>query len=535
MDSRNITLGLLAGLLLVMGLACNRSDSSRSSELPLPPRPAPSKEMVARVHLLGERRLGMEAGAYYLMRILTMAQTKRLEEQTVYKLSTAPWRFTTGDAALGNIGGTWLQPLLNNLIQEESYFEIRQPASQRPETVLAIRLNPEQAGHWWTNLSVVVESLSGNHSIFNENGWSVKLPQEPNLFELKRIGDWTLLGLAHERNSLLSEVAGRIRQYKVPYFASETNYWLEADFDPSRVAKLLGLDDGVLTNFERVHVTANGDGANMITHGELTLSHSVALKLDSWTIPTNVIPEALANFTAVRGMQPWIASTKLWKDSKAGLPPDQYYSWTSQGSPLQMYVAAPLPGDGEQLRQLSAVLLEKGNSWLATNGVGNLQAAPDGNGLVWNGLPMASPFLKSVDAGSGKIALAGLVQDPAPASNPAVSGEMYQDIIRRTNLVFYDWELSGPRTESLLYVGQVLRIGTRRPQLPSDSVGVAWLNALMPRLNSSTTLVTLSDTNKLTVIRKSTLGLTGWELHLLTDWLESPGFPRGSYTSSTKP
>jgi len=39
----------------------------------------------------------------------------------------------------------------------------------------------------------------------------------------------------------------------------------------------------------------------------------------------------------------------------------------------------------------------------------------------------------------------------------------------------------------------------------------------------------------LTFARKSTLGFTALELHLLADWLESPRFPHGLHTFPAPP
>jgi hypothetical protein len=69
-------------------------------------------------------------------------------------------------------------------------------------------------------------------------------------------------------------------------------------------------------------------------------------------------------------------------------------------------------------------------------------------------------------------------------------------------------------------------------QLPQDSVGLTWLGTIRARLDESTTTITQTAPNQLSFDRKSTLGFTAPELHLLIDWLESPRFPLGLYTLS---
>ena len=54
------------------------------------------------------------------------------------------------------------------------------------------------------------------------------------------------------------------------------------------------------------------------------------------------------------------------------------------------------------------------------------------------------------------------------------------------------------------------------------------------RLGNSTTTIALTGTNQLTFKRKSATGFTAAELHLLSDWFESPDFPRGLYSTRTR-
>jgi hypothetical protein len=103
-------------------------------------------------------------------------------------------------------------------------------------------------------------------------------------------------------------------------------------------------------------------------------------------------------------------------------------------------------------------------------------------------------------------------------------------LMRRPNVIGYDWELSGRRIASDYYLGQLLRTACRSALLPPESVGSIWLHALANRLNASATIISFSDPSQLALIRKSTLGFNAVELHALVDWLESSDFPLKSYT-----
>lgn len=64
---------------------------------------------------------------------------------------------------------------------------------------------------------------------------------------------------------------------------------------------------------------------------------------------------------------------------------------------------------------------------------------------------------------------------------------------------------------------------------------MAWLTNAAPRLGDCVTVVTRTGPAQLTLARKSTVGFTALELHLLADWLESPLFPHGLNTFEGPP
>ena len=107
--------------------------------------------------------------------------------------------------------------------------------------------------------------------------------------------------------------------------------------------------------------------------------------------------------------------------------------------------------------------------------------------------------------------------------------------MNRTNAVYYDWEITGPRTDQWLYMGQFARLVCNKDQLPFSSPATLWLKDIAPRLGASLTVITQTGPNQLSFTRKSTIGFTGIELNLLADWLESPQFPIGLPTFLAPP
>jgi hypothetical protein len=290
-----------------------------------------------------------------------------------------------------------------------------------------------------------------------------------------------------------------------------------------------------------VSLAIAGDGANVLTQGKMIFPGPLHVECEPWLFPTNLIPEPLNSFTAVRGLRPWLSSWKIWN----GLPldaPSQLCFWSLPGKDSQVYFAAPLPEASNQVNHLTEYLLAKTNPWLATNGYVQFERLPESNGASWGNLPSIRPFFKFVDTAHGGTIFGGLLPDTTPGTNtqnnlytrPSRS-RLLAEISAQTNLVYYDWELTATRIDPCLYLGQVSRVVSRHAQLPLESASLKWLKVIEPGLGSSMTSVVCTGTNQLSFSRKSTVGFTGAELQLLADWLESPQFPNGLYSLLTPP
>ncbi|MCU0784798.1 MAG: hypothetical protein MUF81_12305 [Verrucomicrobia bacterium] len=530
MHFRCIGLPLAAALVGATVIGCQKSAPTA------PPASPAATESIARVHWLGKQRLAAETNAASFMDIWHLPASAKLEAQTLDKLSLAPWRMLKGDAATNGAPIALLRPLLDDLVQAESYLEIRGATNPPGELAFAIRLSPERGGLWQTNLAIVLESLTGVRPVAatgNRQGWSLKKHDAPNLVELTRAGDWTVIGLASEQNALLGEVLARLERDRAPFAARATNFWLEAGLDLRGVSRALSLGWNLPEDLPKISMAVIGDGKEVLTRGRLDFTRPQSFALEPWNLPTNLVHDPLISFTAIRGVQPWLASLKMWNDLQLGAPPNQLCFWGLEGMPLLNYFAAPLPDASHRVQAITELLVQKCNPWMATNAMGHFAPAADSNGVVWTDAPIMSPFLRSVDTGGNRFVFGGLLPN-AVTNQPPPDGLLPQ-ILGRTNLVGYDWELTGRRIESWLFTGQLLRMVLHRAQLPFDSArdqcaGTAWFRAAAPTLGNCATYVTQTGTDQLSFARRSTIGFTAVELHWLADWLESPQFPRGLHT-----
>jgi hypothetical protein len=517
-----------------IGNGCNQSPSKSAT----PPLPL-TKDTVVRVHWVGKKQLGIEASAYYLMRIWGLQPSKDIEAQTVSKLALAPDLLAAQPAAVNpQMTAMLVSPLLNDLLQEESYFAVRQPTNRPAEFVLAVRLSVPRSGIWLTNLAILAESLGGIPARplnGDRPGWRIQASNaEKNLIEMFREGEWTFLGIARDKNSLLEETVARARNYPNPFsFRPATNNWLEADLDLSRLSNPL-----FSTNSPFISLAVNGDGANVLTHADLNFPNAIQAPMPSWNIPTNLIHEPLGSFTAVRGIQSMLATSGAWAAlsnliGHSNPPPQQACFWSQQNGQFLNYFAAPQPDAADHVRELTERVMTRSNPWLDARGFVSFSRMPDGNGFTWGNLAIVKPFLTFKDVGADSFVFGGLLAGADSSTNSPIRSTLLQDWPAQTNLFYYDWELTGRRVEPWLYISQIVRTILRRDQMQMTTAGVTWLGAIKARLGESTTEITQTGPNRLSFDRKSTIGLTAPELHLLIDWLESPQFPLGFYTLPT--
>jgi len=510
-DMKQMRLTLVAALAALICLGCDQAASKPPESKPAPTISVSSlpTSTIARIHWLGKKQISATTNSAGLMRVWNAPESSRLEAQTLDKLSTAPWRLIPRAATTNTAAAQLLRPLLEDCVQRESYLEIRRATNLPPELAFAIRLPADRAALWQSNLAALSFQQADNSQLSTINH--------------QQAGDWTIVGIGDGQNALLKDFLARIQRDHAPFAKSATNFWLEADVDLRGVADAFKLKWNLSGDVPRILMNVIGDGSDVYTRGVLEFPKSLGLKLEPWNLPTNIIRGSLASFTVMRGFAAWLGGQEFWNGLRVGPPPNQFCVWASQGVPFQTLFTVPEPNASNRVAQLTESLLERPGRWLETNGSGRLEHAKEHDGLSWIGLPFLAPFLRSQE----HFILGGFFPN-AGAKRP-LPDELLQTL-NRTNLVYYDWEITKPRIEAWFYIGQTLRVTLRKAQLPGESLSTAWLQAQTNTLGACTTAVFQNSPYQLSFSRRSSVGFTAVELHLLADWLESPQFPRGLNT-----
>jgi hypothetical protein len=526
---------LTAAALLLLGNGCQPADTG---ETDVQPAPTPlAADAVLRVHWTGKRRLGVAASAYGLMRLWNLPESARLESQTLAKLAAAPGRILAPVTGRSGDASAALAPLLDDVLQCESYLEIRQPSNGVEQVAFAIRLEPARAAVWHRNLADALSTLTGTYPATRAGSWVLKHAPSQRTVELRQSGAWTLVGLGAERNPLLEEIDARIRSSQVPNVRRSSGNWVEAEVDlPWLLAQEVG-PRPALHDWPRLSLAITGDGAQVITTGEAVFPHALPRDLEPWSIPAGQIHEPLTSFTAVRGLRPLFAAWPAWSAWQLGAAPDQITAWGIEGVPFQFLWATPGSNATNRAALLAEALMTRANPWLARYGTGGFVRAAGGHGAVWDGLPLLSPYVKPVQDAGAEFLQGGAVTNLLAGTNTAAIvyarpsfHALQASLTASTNLLCLDWEVTGPRVESNLYLLHVLRLVFHLSPIPPEATGLNWLRAVRPRLGNCTTQVVQTGPQRLAFHRESSLGLTALELHLLVDWLESNDFPRGLRT-----
>jgi hypothetical protein len=517
----NLRLVVLAGLLAVASLlgGCSKpSDpaggTSTPSEIQNP------KSEILKLHWLGKKQLAADTNASAVWDIWKLPESIRLETQTLDKLATAPWRLWAGAATpLSNAPTTLLRPLLDDLVQEETYLEIQSSPEGSSEIVLAVRLPADRAAIWQANLPAILQSLSAAVATNTS---------------LARTNDWTIVSLTSGPvpstlvPRLFPQLLARLATNGTPHELRPTNHWIEITGNLRPLSQVLKLGWETMTNLPVINLRISGDGQNVRTLGAFDFPAALDLKLDPWSIPTNFICDPLVSFTAVRGVAGHLKKWSWWQPESYGPPPNQVFFWAQSPALWQHFLTYPVAHATNHVTALGEWVRQEWNPLFETNRVGKFDWATNKFGLVWMGVPFFKPVMEPARFGSSDYALIGLFANNA--TNRPVPAGLFTEFNNRTNLVYYDWELTPPQVTSWTQMSQLLRMVFGRRQLSPAMASLPWLKAITPNLGNATTVVTLDTPQRLGLIRSSVLGFTSVELHLLADWFESPEFPHGLHT-----
>lgn len=487
-------------------------------------------DVIARIHFAGVTKIS--SGNSKLTDIANLPETTQLREQTVQKLATTPFRFFKSKIANGNTNdySMLLRPLVEDLLNEESYTEIRGPQSAMPETMIAIRLNSNRAQMWRDGLSMVLSAWTGvpvkpiNGDGFT--GWELRKHHDPNLIRFLRMGDWVLFGWGQDELRLQSGFVQRIKTQKRPVETFKEG-WLDAMVDwPTFMKYHPFTPPGLLpAQLPKMHLSVETRKNDVRPKLVMQFPQALDLNLEPWRFPTNLIRNPLGSFTAVRGVAPWFNQLQVVRQTQPPTVPNQLAFWSSARLPNDSSVSAPMANASNYLAQVGPRLAPVMASFLAQRSMPS-KVYWTNHTVAWLGMPFVMPYLTSAHLPSGDFLFGGTIPPVRRTNATLAPPQLFNEINSKPNLVCYSWENTEERSKQWLSIHQIYLMDNHKALASSSAPGFKWLRAAEKAEKlGSTTEITLTAPDELTLLRNGSIGLNGLELVMLEYWVDAPGFP----------
>lgn len=478
-----------------------------------------------RYHFSGRAHLPAGTNAARFKEIDALPATAELRATLAQKLAGAALPFWRKELPAGATDqSALLRPLFDDFLVAEAFVEVRGAAGST-DTVLAIELADERAQLWNNNLKQLATAwkLGTLRDLTAEGfkGWEVKRSQAPNTLQFFRAGKWVVLGLGQEQLKQLPSLIAEAKKSGRPV-APLRNEFLDL------AADLPGLRSWfpILARWPLPPVVATMSGRGEAVRTEVRLQYSgrIPWKPEPWKIPTNVVSEPLTSFTIAQGIAPWLGQVKGIADLGLTSLPNQFCSWGINHEHCRMYFAAPVSDATNTMHRLAPRLPGFVKATL-TNAQGEFVYVTNKAEVVWSGLPWLIPIVQAETSGKDQYLIGGLF--PLAPKHVPPPEELLGQIRGRTNLVYYDWEITEPRLVHAKGFYQLASIFDARRTLSTNAPSQRWLASIGPKLGNTATEITQTGPQELVLVRRSHLGFTGFELATFSMWLESPVFPFG--------
>jgi hypothetical protein len=332
--------------------------------------------------------------------------------------------------------------------------------------------------------------------------------------------DWVLIGLGNAGSAALAARAAEIKKDGRPAgFRPEA--WMQLEVDLPALAPALGLPGSI--KWPVVSLAWAGRADKLRMEGSLRFSASTIPPLEAWRIPTNSIREPLIGFSAVQGVGDWLANQAWYQQLGISPAPNQVFAWAQSQIPFQTYLVWEWPDVTNTLRAIAPKLTPLAKAHLPKISAGNIAHATNLARINWYGLPIWVPFM--APAPDPGFVVTGLM--PTEGKRIPAPPELFAEVAGRTNIIFYDWEISQARLEDWRMTETFYRMVAGYESPATNSLSYQWLNDtnIASQLGNTVTEVTRVSPTELRVLRSSSAGLTGLELFRLVQWLDDPAFP----------
>jgi hypothetical protein len=416
-----------------------------------------------------------------------------------------------------------LEPLLSDVLQTESLGSFGGSAANPLNFVLALRLDAKRAQLWQDNLGKAFGGAGEKFTAEEFTGWRWNRGASDSFWIVPARG-WLVAGRGNEFLPLQVEFLQQVSRQGRPVPPLQDN-WLEADVDWALLAAWLP-DWSQLLKPARLKISVTGEKDNLRLTARVIYPDAMTWKPGSWQIPEGLVREPLISFTAGQDVAAFLNLSPAFSRLDGDPLTNQFYAWALDQMTFGTYMAWPVVNATNALEKLSTEASIAFSPELKQFNGTELLWQANRRRLVLSNLRVIVPSVETVQDKAGEFLLLSLVQH-LPAGKPAAD-ELWREIKGRTNLVYYDWEMTGPRLHDWGLLGLMLLTRWHPPtddEADARMIEGKWLGELAPLAGNTVTEITHVAPNELSVVRNAPLGFTGIEMFLLSDWLRTIGSP----------
>ncbi|MGV3754635.1 MAG: hypothetical protein ACO1QS_04585 [Verrucomicrobiota bacterium] len=473
---------------------------------------AASVQPLLRWHSVGWQAVTNETEGTRLKELLALPQTVLVKSNTLVALSRNLPAILFPEAPTNKDQATKLRPLLDDVLTYETKVVW---ASESPlRWRLAVKIPVERTGIWTANLYDLLVRGEQLDKIPRTNITDASVTVTYSAAETYRYGlkdSWVTVERAESGYDWDAVTRSEA--------TTGTNTWFALEMQTA-ISKQLG---GLLpaANQPYARLTMEGKGANQTSRLSLKFPQALAVSLPPWQVPTNTIKDPVISFTALRGVGGWWSQQDWLKPLQLTNAPQQAYVWSQPQAYYSTFAAFP----ARDASLLMTNSFSRTNEFTAAMGklfFGRMVALK--NELVWTGAPILAPTLKAAPEPQDDHLLLSLF--PLARSAENLPSALLEQFVGRTNLLYYDWEITEMRLNQWMRLAPLLSMVANRMPLNNSKVPYEWLAAIAPKLGNTVTEAELAAPDEIQVLRKSPAGFTGVELYLLARWLDQKNLPQ---------
>ena len=475
-----------------------------------------SSDLVLLAHFVGSEELLKGQDAANLREIWNLTSSADLRNLALDRFSRLPFFWLSNALPKGMPDQAALfRPVFEDVLARETYIDWR----ATPVMAIAVRLPESRSQLWDKNLRQALTGWKlGSPTPLNNAGRSGWELAKAGAFSIRfsRAGDWSTLTVGQaaalvESNLMASTKASRA-----------TGAWLEGDANllhfKGRIPLLENFDNLPTAHFS---LSNRADFVRTLVRLDFPKPHN--WKSEPWQIPTNMMSDRIMDFTVLRGVAGVMDALPLIHNSGWTPAPSQVCGWGNRDLPFQFFYTTPAQNVTNRLKAIGPRLRSEVHRTLDTNVQGNIDWNEARQELLWSGLPLTAPSLFAGREGNTEFLTLGMF--PLMRSRQPPPGELFAQLSGRNDLVLYDWESTQFRIPSWRQMYQIAEIGAHRQLSPTNLASQRWQTEVASHLGDSATELRATSPSQMTLVRKSSIGLTAFELVTLTRWLDSAEFP----------